>query len=130
MPKFSVKTTRKNELVDITAKVTHLVNTADVEDGIALVYTLHTSAAIVVLENWDPSIVEDFFACMNKLVPEGNWKHDAVDGNGAAHLKSALIGPSQSFPVVEGKLVLGKWQGIGLAEFDGPREREVLVIVT
>ena len=129
MPKFTISSTKKNELVDITAKVTHYVNTADVEDGIALVYTLHTSAAIVVLEHWDPSIVDDFLTCMHKLVPEG-WKHDKVDGNGAAHLKSSILGPSRSFPVVEGKLVLGKWQGIALAEFDGPREREILVIVT
>ena len=130
MPKFTVKTSRKNELLDITQKVHHIVNTADVEDGIALVYTLHTSAAIVVLENWDPSIIDDFLTIMHKLVPEGGWKHDKVDGNGAAHLKSTILGPSRSFPVVEGKLFLGKWQNISLAEFDGPREREIVVIVT
>ncbi|HSU72431.1 MAG TPA: YjbQ family protein, partial [Candidatus Binatia bacterium] len=84
MPKFTLATTKKNELIDITERVRHYVNTADVEDGIALVYTLHTSAAIVVLEHWDPSIVDDFLTNMNKLVPEGVWKHDKVDGNGAA----------------------------------------------
>jgi len=130
MPKFTIKSTHKNELIDITQKVHHIVNTAEVEDGICLVYTLHTSAAVVVLEHWDPSIVDDFLTHMATLVPAGKWKHDKVDGNGDAHLKSAILGPSRSFPVVEGKLMLGRWQGIALAEFDGPREREVLVIVT
>jgi len=95
--------------------------------GLCNVFVKHATAAILINENWDPHLPGDIINCLDKLIPDGVWKHDQVDNNGAAHLKSAMVGPQETIPVQEGKLLLGRWQGIGLAEFDGPREREMVV---
>jgi len=129
---FIVRTQRKNEIVNITDQVKQIVEKVckkeKIKDGICLVYTPHATAAITINENWDPSVCDDFLTAMSNLIPEEKWKHDRVDGNGAAHIKSAIIGPEKAIPIKDGKLVLGTWQGIMLCEFDGPRERRVIVV--
>jgi secondary thiamine-phosphate synthase enzyme len=129
---FTVRTQRKNEIVNITDQVKQIVEKVckqeKIKDGICLVYTPHATAAITINENWDQSVCEDFLTAMSNLIPEGKWKHDRVDGNGAAHIKSAIIGPEKTIPIKDGKLLLGTWQGIMLCEFDGPRERRVIVV--
>lgn len=127
-----IKSTRKNEIINITEEVEEIVRKESKEkkldEGICLVYVPHATAALTINENWDPSVCEDFLDLLSKIIPEGKWRHDKVDGNGAAHIKAAIIGPSVSIPFKDGKLLLGTWQGIMLCEFDGPRERKVVVL--
>ena len=125
MYSFNVRTKRKQDLIDITDSVRKFVPKNF--SGLCSVFVRHATAAILINENWDEYLKEDITDCMNKLVPEGVWKHDKIDGNGAAHIKAAIIGPSEIVPVKDGELLLGTWQGIGLAEFDGPKERKVVV---
>ena len=93
------------------------------------VYVQHTSAGITINENADPNLPLDIIDALNKLVEEGIWKHDAMDGNADAHIKASLLGQSETIPIKDTKLQLGTWQGILFAEFDGPRKRKVLVTV-
>ncbi|MCD6576170.1 MAG: YjbQ family protein [Nanoarchaeota archaeon] len=125
---ITLPTSKKYELIDITEKVARFVK--DIKDGICLVYTPHATAGIIINENWDESVQDDFINLLNKLIPEGKWKHDKIDGNGAAHLKASIVGPSEMIPVKDGKLQLGRWQNIFFCEFDGPRkERKIIVKV-
>ena len=130
MDTISIETTRKYQLVDITEKVKKIVAKANIEEGICTVYTPHATAAIIINENYDPNVMEDVIQAMQNLIPEGKWQHDMVDNNGAAHIKSAIIGPSETIPIAHGKLALGQWQDIMFADFDGPRsERTVYVSI-
>ena len=124
-----VRTHRKNEVVDVTAQVAEVVRRAGVDDGLCTVFVRHATAAIVINENTDPGFRLDLVAALDKLFPEGVWEHDKVDDNGAAHLKAAVLGPSEVIPVRDGRLLLGRWQGIALVECVGPREREIVVDV-
>ncbi len=125
MGELVVETSAAEELVDITSRIAGLIS---IRKGIVLVYVPHTTAALFINENADEGIREDIVRSLSTLVPKrAGWKHDAVDGNAHAHIKSALLGPSQMIPVIDGKLALGTWQGVFLAEFDGPRSRRVLV---
>lgn len=122
---FKVKTKSKEEIVDITGKVKEIIK--DKKGKICFVYVKHTTAAIIINENYDKNVCEDILNCLNKLIPCGIWKHNCIDDNAAAHIKASILGPSEIIPVKNGKLELGKWQGIGLVELDGPREREVVI---
>ncbi|MFN3477541.1 MAG: secondary thiamine-phosphate synthase enzyme YjbQ [Candidatus Methylomirabilales bacterium] len=127
MQEFSIKSHRKYQMIDITAKVQEIVKGTRIEEGICCVYVPHATAAITINENADPNVCEDFLDALAKLIPEGIWRHDRIDRNGAAHIKAALVGPSEAIPVKDGRLLLGTWQAIMLVEFDGPRERRVIV---
>ncbi|HBH04196.1 MAG TPA: hypothetical protein DDZ42_20180 [Candidatus Rokubacteria bacterium] len=124
-----VRTRKKYEVLDLTREVAAVVGRARVGEGLCTVFVRHATAAIVINENADAGVRADIVAALDKLFPEGVWEHDRVDDNGAAHLKAAFLGPSESVPVRDGRLALGTWQGIALVECDGPREREVLVDV-
>ena len=117
--------------MDITEEVKNVVAAAGIASGLCAVYTPHATAAITINENDDPNIGVDFLAALRKLIIEHDgWLHDRVDDNAAAHIKSALIGPSETIPITGGRLVLGTWQNVFLCEFDGPRaERRVVVTV-
>jgi secondary thiamine-phosphate synthase enzyme len=121
------RTRQKYEVVDLTSRVAAVVAKAGLADGLCTVFVRHATAAIVINENADAGFRRDIVAALDKLFPEGVWEHDKVDDNGAAHLKAAFLGPSESIPVQGGRLLLGTWQGIALVECDGPREREVVV---
>ena len=127
MFEFNISTKNKYEIVDITERVRALIK--DVKEGVAIVYAPHATAAIAINENYDPNVCNDLLEALDNAVPEGKWRHDRVDGNGAAHIKSAIIGPSEAIPVKDGKLMLGTWQSIMLCDFDGPRKRKVYVDV-
>ncbi len=129
MEEFSVKSSRKYQMIDVTVQVAEAVKKSPVNEGICCVYTPHTTAAITVNENDDPNVCEDVLDALATLIPEGSWRHDKVDNNAAAHIKAAIIGPSEAIPVKEGKLLLGRWQAVMLVELDGPRERKVIVEV-
>jgi secondary thiamine-phosphate synthase enzyme len=127
MDAFSVSTKSKYDMVDITEKVKGIVKDSKIKEGMCLVYVPHATCAVLINENYDPNVMDDVLECMSKIVPEGKWKHDNVDNNGAAHIKSAIIGPSETIPVKNGELILGTWQDIMVADFDGPKQRKVIV---
>ena len=125
MSTIDVKTTTKCELVDITSLVRRAVRESRVEAGIVCVFCPHTTAAVTIQENTDPSIKSDLLAYLGRMAP-----HDVDSGeNSDAHVKSSLVGASEGLIVDSGRLVLGTWQGLFLCEFDGPRDRRVLVRV-
>jgi secondary thiamine-phosphate synthase enzyme len=127
MKEFFVKTKRKFQVIDITANIREIVERAVVAEGLCCVFVPHATAAVAINENADPNIGEDLQEALAKLIPEGVWRHDRIDDNAAAHIKAAIIGPSEMVPVKNGTLLLGTWQSLMLVEFDGPRERKVLV---
>jgi secondary thiamine-phosphate synthase enzyme len=125
---YTIKTTSREEIVDITEKVRAAVDKASDEDSKAcLVCVPHTTCAIIINEISDERVGKDLLNFLSNLTPEGGWLHDSNDGNGDAHVKASIIGPEKIIPIQNGLLQLGKWQAIGLVEFDGPRERRVIV---
>jgi secondary thiamine-phosphate synthase enzyme len=128
---FTLKTTAQNQVLDVTEEVKRVVQAAGIRAGICAVYTPHATAAVTINENDDPNIGTDFLNALRKLILDHDgWLHDRVDDNAAAHIKAALVGPSETIPVAEGRLVLGTWQNVFLCEFDGPRaSRRVVVTV-
>ncbi len=114
-------------MVDITRQVAEAVAKARRDQGLCTVFVRHATAAIIINENADPGFRSDVVTALDRLFPQGIWEHDKVDDNGAAHLKAAILGPSETVPIQGGRLLLGTWQGIALVECDGPREREIVV---
>jgi secondary thiamine-phosphate synthase enzyme len=129
MAEIALRTRKTQEMVDITQQVAEMVREAKITDGLCLVYVPHATAAVVINENADPNICQDILDAMGRLVPEGVWRHDRVDNNAAAHIKATMLGPSETVPVRGGRLQLGTWQSLMLVEFDGPRDRTVIVEV-
>jgi secondary thiamine-phosphate synthase enzyme len=127
MTELRVQSTRAREMIDITGEVAELARLAALPEGLCNVYVAHATAAIVINENDDPNVCVDTLDALDKLVPAGVWRHDRVDGNAASHIQAAMLGPSETIPVQDGRLVLGRWQAIMLVELDGPRDRRVLV---
>jgi secondary thiamine-phosphate synthase enzyme len=125
---ITISTRSQNGLYDITQAVKKVVAASNVKAGIVNVYVQGATAAIMIQENWDESVQRDVISLLQKLVPRGIWEHDHQDDNGDAHLKSGLIGPSETIPIMEGKLGLSTWQNIFLCEFDGPREERRVVV--
>jgi secondary thiamine-phosphate synthase enzyme len=126
---FEVRTQRPRDVVDITATVARIVAESGADTGICSVYVPHATAAVVVNENADPNIGLDLLDALDKLIPQGVWRHDRVDDNGAAHIKAAILGPGETVPVRAGRLLLGTWQSLMLVDLDGPRSRRVVVTV-
>jgi len=127
MCEFQVKTTRQLQVIDITPRIREIVARDGLEEGLCCVFVPHATAAVAINENADPQIGEDLQEALAKAVPQGIWCHDRIDNNAAAHIKAAILGPSETVPVTRGQLLLGTWQSIMLLEFDGPRERRVVV---
>ncbi|MCX7620010.1 MAG: secondary thiamine-phosphate synthase enzyme YjbQ [Acidimicrobiales bacterium] len=123
-----VTTSAREELIDITADVQHVIRTSGIREGIANVFVRGATAALMIQENWDDSVQRDVLTLLRQLAPPGVWEHDRQDGNGDAHLKAGLVGPSETIPVTDGSLALGRWQNLFLCEFDGPRDRREIVI--
>ena len=124
---ISLSTRRREELVDITGQVQAVVQRSGVRDGLVSLYAQGATAALMIQENWDDSVQTDVVHLLAKLIPRGVWLHDRQDGNGDAHLKSGLVGPSETIPLIDGELGLSQWQGIFFCEFDGPRASRRLV---
>lgn len=123
---FSVKTPQTTAMVDITRQVQETVINSKVMNGICIVFIPHTTAAVTINENADPDVVRDFLMEINKVIPFSDGYHH-IEGNSAAHIKSSLMGFSETIIIEEGRLLLGTWQGIYLTEYDGPRVRKVHV---
>jgi secondary thiamine-phosphate synthase enzyme len=125
---FQVRTSTQTEFIDITRSVQEAVKKTGVEEGVCIIFIPHTTAAVTINENADPSVAQDMVMALNKIVPFKDQYHH-VEGNSPAHIKSSLVGCSQIVLVESGKLVLGTWQGVFFCEFDGPRNRRVHVNV-
>ena len=125
---FQVKTSKQTEFIDITPSIQEVVRKSGVKDGVCMIFIPHTTAAVTINENADPSVPKDILMELNKIVPfEDRYQH--TEGNSPAHIKSSLIGCFQTIFVESERLVLGTWQGIFFCEFDGPRSRKVHVKV-
>jgi secondary thiamine-phosphate synthase enzyme len=126
--KLNIKTHSKVEFQDITDRVNDAVSQSGVEEGICVVFVEHTTAGVTVNEHADPDVAADIITQLDKMAPlQANYRHS--EGNSAAHIKASMIGASLTAIVQYGELALGTWQGIFLCEFDGPRNRNVLVKV-
>lgn len=125
---FSVRTSRQKCLTDITGSVTAALAKSKIQDGICLVFTPHATAGVIINE-FEPNITQDFETIFDKLIPPAGYRHNSIDDNAQSHLKSGVIGSDRAIPVEGGSLLLGTWQRILLCEFDGPRERRVIVKV-
>ncbi len=126
---ITLQTGRREELIDITGAVRDVLSRHPVQNGIINLYAQGATAALMIQENWDDSVPLDVVNLLKQLIPPGVWLHDAQDGNGDAHLKAGLVGPSETIPLIEGQLGLSRWQNIFFCEFDGPR-RERRVVCT
>jgi secondary thiamine-phosphate synthase enzyme len=126
---ISLRTERRTQLLDITEQVEHALNGANGAAAAALVYVPHTTAGVTINEDVDPVLANDLEQAMEKVVEDGwTWRHDDEDGpNAPSHMRASLISPEVLVPLQEGKLALGRYQGIFFCEFDGPRERKVYV---
>lgn len=123
MKSFTINTTKRNEMIDITSKVESLV---EKNCNAVIVFVPHTTAGVTINENADPSVESDILRKLSELIPK-NDSYDHLEGNSDSHLKASLFGSSVQVMVNESKLVLGTWQGIFFCEFDGPRTRNVFV---
>lgn len=126
MKEISLKTHSRVEMMDITAAIQKAVGEMNIKEGLCLVYTPHTTAAITINENADPDVPRDILAALDRVVPLSAGYHHS-EGNSAAHVKSSLVGASELVIIENGSLILGTWQSIFFCEFDGPRTRKFMV---
>jgi len=127
---IQLSTGARETLVDITDRVNEVVRRSGIRDGLVNVYAQGATAAVMIQENWDQSVQTDVVNLLRQMIPRGVWLHDVQDGNGDAHLKAGLVGPSETVPLIDGGLGLSRWQNLFFCEFDGPRsDRRVLVTV-
>ena len=125
--RFTVDTPERDAMVDITRRVQDAVSDADVSAGLVNIFIPHTTAGVTINENADPDVVRDMLAQLDRMVPWQQSFYRHAEGNSASHVKASMIGSSATVHVRGGKLQLGRWQGIYLCEFDGPRTREVWI---
>jgi secondary thiamine-phosphate synthase enzyme len=126
MNRINVQSRSKEELIDITRDIQKLVADSGVANGVCYIFVPHTTAAVTLNENADPSVSSDIVARLDSLVPR-NVSYGHTEGNAPAHIKAAVIGASATVFIEDGILVLGTWQGMFLCEFDGPRRRNVII---
>ncbi|AEX84994.1 hypothetical protein XO10_02830 [Marinitoga sp. 1135] len=126
LKEFHIRTSTRNEFIDITSQVESYISESNVKEGIAIIHVPHTTAGITINENADPSVRYDMTSFLSKLIPNlKEFTH--MEGNSDSHIKSSLIGPSLTVIIENGRLLLGTWQGIYFCEFDGPRMRKFYV---
>jgi len=126
MKELKVATSRRAEMLDITAEINRLIP-ASMDSGVCQVFCAHTTAGLTVNENADPDVLRDILAALERLAPWDDPAYRHGEGNSAAHLKASMMGFFQTLPVSQGRLCMGIWQGLYLCEFDGPRTRTVTV---
>ena len=126
--RIEIKTRSRVEFQEVTPKVRDIIGESGIRSGVCYLFVPHTTAGVIVNEHADPSVVEDIAAQLEAMVPQhGNYRH--LEGNAPAHIKASLVGSSEALLIEDGKIVLGTWQGIFFCEFDGPRNRTLLVKV-
>lgn len=124
---ITIESKRKVDFIDITGKVEEVIGN-NIEEGLCNIFSPHTTAGLTINESYDPSVVKDIIETLEEIVPDDRSYHH-IEGNSPAHIKTCIIGNSITIPVSNGKLMLGRWQGIFLCEFDGPRKRYVYITV-
>ena len=124
---LTIETERRETLIDITGQVEEIVTKSGVANGLVSVYAQGATGGIMIQENWDDSVQQDVVNLLRQIIPRGVWLHDRQDGNGDAHLKAGLVGPSETIPLIDAKLGLSQWQNIFFCEFDGPRKQRKIV---
>ncbi|RCX20392.1 secondary thiamine-phosphate synthase enzyme [Fontibacillus phaseoli] len=124
---LELSTAKRDEMRDITREITSLVHKSGIVNGIAVIYSPHTTAGITINENADPDVKHDVLLRLDEVYPWNHPKYRHAEGNTASHLKAITTGSSQTVIIHEGELMLGRWQGIYFCEFDGPRQRQCLV---
>ena len=129
METLSVKTHRRNDMIDVTRQVSEIVAKSGITDGMVTVFAPHTTAGVTINENADPDVVHDVLMTLAELAPQDRPGYRHMEGNSDAHVKSSMVGCSASVMVEDGRLCLGTWQGIYFCEFDGPRSRQLMVKV-
>jgi secondary thiamine-phosphate synthase enzyme len=123
----AVRTSARNEMLEVTDRVERLIRSNNVNEGMAIVYVPHTTAAVTINENADPDVRHDMLQKLETLIPKREAYYQHGEGNSDSHVKTSLVGNSATVLIERGRLVLGRWQGIYFCEFDGPREREMMV---
>jgi secondary thiamine-phosphate synthase enzyme len=124
--KLSLHTSRRTELKNVTEEIEKIVRDSGCASGVCHLYVPHTTAAVMINEGYDPDVARDMEVAFDRLVPHsGDYRH--AEGNSDSHIKTALVGSSETIWIEDGRLLLGRWQVIFFAEFDGPRKRELLV---
>lgn len=124
---ITVDSAIREEMVDITARVERLLSGIGDRSGVCILFTRHTTCGLTINENADPDVKSDMIGFLNRLIPQYDKQFRHFEHNSDAHIKSTLVGSSVTIPFENGKLCLGRWQGVYLCEFDGPREREIVV---
>lgn len=126
LKELRVTTNKETEFVDITREVARVVSESGIEEGLCQIFIPHTTAGVTINENADPDVQRDMLYELNKVIPFNDGYHH-MEGNSAAHIKSSMMGFSQTVIIHHNKLLLGTWQGIYFCEFDGPRNRKVYI---
>jgi secondary thiamine-phosphate synthase enzyme len=129
MKTIKVQSTKREEMIEITSEVENALRESDAKEGVCVLFTQHTTCGLTINENADPDVKSDMLLFLKNLIPQfyDGFKH--FEHNSDAHIKSSLTGASVTVPCSNGKLLLGRWQGIYLCEFDGARERKVLLTI-
>jgi secondary thiamine-phosphate synthase enzyme len=122
-----VRSGEREQLVEFTDEVRRKLKEAGAQDGICVLYVQHTTAGLTINENADPYVASDMLQALRTLIPQHGMGFRHNEENSDAHIKSSLVGASVTVPFRDGELLLGRWQGIFLCEFDGPRERQVIM---
>ena len=129
MTRIELKTTSRTEMIPLTDQVQQVVAESNVRQGVCHLYIPHTTAAVTINENADPSVPHDILHIIDRIIPFDDSGYRHAEGNSAAHIKAILVGVSEAIPIEDGRLLLGTWQGIFFCEFDGPRNRQIFVKV-
>jgi secondary thiamine-phosphate synthase enzyme len=124
-----LRSREREELVEFTEEVGELVRESSVREGVCVLFVRHTTTGLTVNENADPDVCTDMLHALRTLIPQHGMGFRHSEQNSDAHIKASLVGPSVTVPFADGALLLGRWQGIFLCEFDGPRRREVVVSI-
>ena len=127
--RIMLRSREREDLVEFTGEVSELVREANVREGVCVLFVRHTTAGLTVNENADPDVPRDMLLALRTLIPQHGMGFKHGEQNSDAHIKASLVGPSVTVPFADGRLLLGRWQGIFLCEFDGPRRREVVMTI-
>ena len=126
---IELPTSKKGEMIDVTKRVRAIVAASGVQFGLCSLFCPHTTAGVTLNENTDPDVQTDILNALERAVPRNERYYKHEEGNAPAHAKAAVLGFSETIPVQAGKLLLGPWQAIYFSEFDGPRNRKLVVTV-
>jgi secondary thiamine-phosphate synthase enzyme len=129
MQTIKIRSTEREEMIDITADVKRILRESEAKEGVLVLFVQHTTCGLTVNENSDPDVQVDILSALRKLIPQHGMNFRHFEDNSDAHLKSSLMGTNLTIPFANGELLLGRWQGIYLCEFDGARERKVVMLI-